>query len=1286
MSKFVHLHVHSQYSLLDGQASIAGIVDKAMADGMPGVAITDHGVMYGIKEFTNYVNKKNKATKGEIKDVEKRLKEIRDGAELQEGESVEALEDKLTSLKDKIFTPIIGCEMYVAEGDMHDRSNKKDTGRHLVVLAKNKTGYNNLIKLVSRAWTEGHYYHPRTDHAAIAAHHEGLIISSACLGGEIPKLLLQGDIEEAERRVKWWKDLMGDDYYLELQRHKATVARANHETYELQKQIEPEMIRIAKKFDIKLIATNDSHFVNEEDAEAHDHLICISTKNNLDDEKRMLYTKQEWFKTTQEMSELFADIPEAIENTLEIVKKVETYSIDHAPIMPNFAIPAEFGTEEELRKRITEEDLFNEFTRDEKGNVVMSKEDAEAKIQKLGGYEKLYRIKFEADYLHELAYEGAKKRYGEPFSQELKDRIEFELHIMKTMGFPGYFLIVQDFIKAGREKLGVSIGPGRGSAAGSVVAYCLGITQIDPLKYDLLFERFLNPDRISLPDIDVDFDDDGRGKVLKYVTEKYGEPNVAHIITYGTMAAKSAIKDVARVEQLSIPEANRLTKLIPAHMPVNPKNGKEYKPTLANCYEVIPEFKPELESQNPLIRTTLKYAKSLEGNVRNTGVHACGVIICRDDVSDWVPVSTADDKEEGKLLVTQYEGSVIEETGLIKMDFLGLKTLSIIKTALGNIKAHTGKDLDIDNIPIEDAKTYELYSAGKTIGTFQFESAGMQKYLRELKPSKFEDLIAMNALYRPGPMDYIPQFIARKHGLEPIEYDLPGMERYLSDTYGVTVYQEQVMLLSRLLANFTRGESDTLRKAMGKKLIEKMNALKTKFLSGGQANGHPAAKLEKIWADWEKFASYAFNKSHATCYSWVAYQTGYLKAHYPAEYMAAVLTHNRSDSAKLVGFMDECKSLGITVKGPDVNESVRDFGVTKGGDIRFGLSAISGIGDTVVEEIVKARGDEPFKDIYDFVERVPSNSINRRVFENLALAGAFDCFGQFKREDLVNDCGGRQGDSIPEQLLRYGALHQNAKRKQEASLFDFDDDQLNTEARPKILAADPWSDIVRLDKERELVGMYLSDHPLNRYYIELQYGASFHLAEREEKPKIDGQEVCFGGIVVERTEKSTRKGTKMLVAKIEDFSGSAEVVLFSEQMMQFGHMLVEGNPVWVTGAYKANRFSGELRFNVTSIVPLDNVKGKRVNTIRITIPYSECNEANTATILEQTIDANRQSDDQRMALEFLIDTGLEGRDRKLKLVSGKHINVNRKFLKSLEEQDIVFDVDYDKNASIISQS
>ena len=1264
MSKFVHLHVHSQYSLLDGQAAVPAIVDKAMADGMPGVALTDHGVMYGIKEFTNYVNKKNKPVLGEIKDIKKRIKAVEDGATDAEGLSLNDLNARLGELKAKVFTPIIGCEMYVADGSNTDRSNRHDTGRHLVVLAKNKTGYNNLIKLVSQAWTKGYYFHPRTDKASIAAHHEGLIISSACLGGEIPKLLTAGRIEDADKAVKWWKDLMGDDYYLELQRHKATVPRANHETYELQKAIEPELIRLARKYDIKLIATNDSHFVNEEDAEAHDHLICISTKTTLDDEKRMLYSKQEWLKTTEEMSTLFADIPEAISNTLEIVNKVELYSIDHEPIMPNYAIPESFGTEEEYRQRLTEEDLFNEFTRDEHGNVVLSQAEAEAKIAKLGGYEKLYRIKFEADYLRHLAYEGAAKRYPMPLSEEVDERINFELHIMKTMGFPGYFLIVQDFIRAGREKLDVSIGPGRGSAAGSVVAYCLGITQIDPLKYDLLFERFLNPDRISLPDIDVDFDDDGRAKVLKYVTEKYGEPNVAHIITYGTMAAKSAIKDVARVENLPISESNRLTKLIPPHMPM--KDGKELKPTLANCYEYVGDFKTELQTANSTIKSTLRYAKMLEGNVRNTGVHACGVIICRDPVSDWVPVSTADDKVEGKLLVTQYEGSVIEETGLIKMDFLGLKTLSIIKTALANIKRARGIDVDIDTIPIDDKATYELYSQGRTIGTFQFESAGMQKYLRELKPSKFEDLIAMNALYRPGPMDYIPDFIARKHGRSPIVYDIPIMERYLKDTYGVTVYQEQVMLLSRLLAGFTRGQSDTLRKAMGKKLIDKMNALEALFYEGGVKNGHPREVLEKIWNDWKKFASYAFNKSHATCYSWVAYQTGYLKAHYPAEYMAAVLTHNRADSTKLVGFMDECKAMGIKVKGPDVNESVRDFGVTSTGDIRFGLSAISGIGDTVVDEIVKARGKEPFKDVFEFVERVPSTSINRRVFENLALAGAFDCFEDYKREDLVNDPGERPGDSIPEQLLRYGALHQKAQRESSASLFDFEDDQLNTEARPKINHVVDWTPIVKLDKERELVGMYLSAHPLDDYYLDLNYGMSITLSQREELAPTDGLEVSFGGIVTERNERITRQGKKMLVVKIEDFSAATEFIVFEEMINQFGHLLMAGSAVMIRGIYKANR-SGEIRFNITGVVPLDQVHNKLLDSITISMLTTESQDA-----IRDIVSKNLVKDDEKNGLRLLFKIYDPQINRSVTLGAKSRINIDRKLIADLEDNNIQF--------------
>ena len=795
MRNFVHLHVHTQYSLLDGQAAIAKVVDKAIADGMPGVAITDHGNMFGVKELWNYIEKKN--------------------SKLGEG--------------DTPFKAIIGCEMYVANRlNTQKEKGSDNSGYHLIVLAKNLQGYKNLIKLVSNAWTKGFYHHPRTDRAHLEKYHEGLIIASACLGGEVPRHITNGNFEAAEEAILWYKNLFGEDYYLEMQRHKATASNANHEVFPLQENVNKHLVEYAQKHDIKLICTNDVHFLNEDNAEAHDRLICLSTGKDLDDPKRMLYSKQEWFKSRAEMNEIFSDHPEALDNTIEIYNKVEPYSIDHSPIMPTFAIPKDFGTEEEYRERLTEKELFDEFTQNELGEVVLSEEEANKKIKQLGGYDKLYRIKLEADYLKVLAIKGAKKRYGDPIPDSIMERLIFELYIMKTMGFPGYFLIVQDFINAAREELGVSVGPGRGSAAGSAVAYCLGITLIDPIKYDLLFERFLNPDRISLPDIDIDFDDDGRGEVLRWVTEKYGAEKVAHIITYGTMATKLSIKDVARVEKLSLPESDRLTKLIPDKLP----DGK--KINLKNCIAAVPELQDACNSNNPQIQHTMRYAQMLEGNVRNTGVHACGTIICRDDITDWVPVSTAKDKETGEeMLVTQYEGSVIEDTGLIKMDFLGLKTLSIIKEALANIKAHTGKEFDIEEIDIEDETTYKLYSEGRTVGTFQFESAGMQKYLRELQPTTFEDLIAMNALYRPGPMEYIPSFINRKHGREPIVYDIPIMEKYLKDTYGITVYQEQVMLLSRLLANFTRGESDALRKAMGKKLRDKLDHMKPKFITGG---------------------------------------------------------------------------------------------------------------------------------------------------------------------------------------------------------------------------------------------------------------------------------------------------------------------------------------------------------------------------------------------------------------------------------------------------------------------
>ena len=1214
MQDFVNLHVHTQYSLLDGQASVSALVDKAMKNGMKGIAVTDHGNMFGIKEFTNYVNKKNGGPKGEIKDQKKRISAIESGkVECEDKEAEIAIcKAKIAEAEARLFKPIIGCEMYVARRTMDKKEGKPDqSGYHLIVLAKNEKGYHNLIKLVSHAWTDGYYMRPRTDRNELEKYHEGLIVCSACLGGEVPKKITQGLLDEAEEAIQWYKNLFGEDYYLELQRHKATVPRANHEAYPLQVNVNSHLIEYSKKYNVKLICSNDVHFVEEAHAEAHDRLICLSTGKDLDDPKRMLYTKQEWMKTREEMNELFADVPEALSNTLEILDKVEYYSIDHAPIMPTFAIPEEFGTEEGYRQKYTEKDLFDEFTQDENGNVVLSEDAALDKIKRLGGYDKLYRIKLEADYLKKLTFDGAKKFYGDPLTPEIKERLVFELHIMKTMGFPGYFLIVQDFIAAGRN-MGVSIGPGRGSAAGSAVAYCLQITKIDPIRYDLLFERFLNPDRISLPDIDIDFDDDGRGEVLRWVTEKYGHEKVAHIITYGTMATKLAIKDVARVQKLPLSESDRLAKLVPDKIP-------EKKLNLRNAIDYVPELQAAEASPDPLVRDTLKYALMLEGNVRGTGVHACGTIICRDDITDWVPVSTADDKETGeKMLVTQYEGSVIEDTGLIKMDFLGLKTLSIIKEAVENIRLSKNIELDIDTISIEDPATYKLYSDGRTIGTFQFESAGMQKYLRELQPSTFEDLIAMNALYRPGPMDYIPDFIDRKHGRKPIEYDIPVMEKYLKDTYGITVYQEQVMLLSRLLADFTRGESDALRKAMGKKLRDKLDHMKPKFIEGGRKNGHDPKVLEKIWTDWEKFASYAFNKSHATCYSWVAYQTAYLKANYPSEYMAAVMSRSLSNITDITKLMDECKAMGIQVLGPDVNESNLKFTVNRHGDIRFGLGAVKGVGESAVQSIVEERrANGPFKGIFDFVQRVNLNACNKKNMECLALSGGFDSFPELKREQFfaVNS----KGEVFLETLMRYGNRYQADKAAAVNSLFG--GENVIDIATPEILPAERWGDLERLNRERDLVGIYLSAHPLDEYTIVLDHVCNTRMAELEDKSALVGREITMGGIVTSVRRGISKNGNPYGIAKIEDYSGSAELPFFGNDWVTFQGYLGEGTFLFIKARCQPKQWRPEeLDIKITSMELLPDVKEKLVEKITILVPLSVLNSAMVAELSSLTKD------------------------------------------------------------------
>ena len=1204
MQDFVHLHVHTQYSILDGQASIPRLVDKAIADGMKGIAVTDHGDMFGIKEFFNYVNKKNGKTNGEIKDLKKKIAGLEKGKIECENpeEELLACKEQLEAAKKKLFKPIFGCEMYVARRRLFNKEGKPDqSGYHLVVLAKNEKGYHNLIKLVSKAWTEGFYMRPRTDRVELEKYHEGLIVCSACVAGEVPRKILQGKIDEAEEAIQWYKRVFGSDYYLELQRHKATVARANHEAYDLQQVANAKIIELSKKYDVKLVCTNDVHFVDEENAEAHDRLICLSTGKDLDDPNRMLYSKQEWMKTKAEMNELFADIPEALANTAAICDQVEFYSIDHAPIMPNFEIPEDFGTEEGYRQKYSEKDLFDEFTRDENGNVVLSEDAAHGKIEKLGGYDKLYRIKLEADYLKKLALEGAHKRYGEVLDEETNERIKFELHIMKTMGFPGYFLIVQDFIRAAREELDVSVGPGRGSAAGSAVAYCLGITQIDPIKYDLLFERFLNPDRISLPDIDVDFDDDGRGRVLNWVTEKYGQEKVAHIITYGTMATKLAIKDVARVQKLPLSESDRLCKAIPDRLP----SGK--KMNLPNAIEDVPELQEAEASPNPILRDTIRYAKMLEGNVRNTGVHACGTIICRDDITDWVPVSTADDKETGeKMLVTQYEGSVIEDTGLIKMDFLGLKTLSIIKEAVENIKHSKGIILNIDEVDIEDIPTYELYSEGRTVGTFQFESAGMQKYLRELQPTTFEDLIAMNALYRPGPMDYIPDFIDRKHGRKPIEYDIPIMEKYLKDTYGITVYQEQVMLLSRLLADFTRGESDGLRKAMGKKLRDKLDQMRPKFIAGGQKNGHDPKVLEKIWADWEKFASYAFNKSHATCYSWVAYQTAYLKANYPAEYMAATMSRNISNITEITKLMDESKATGIKTLGPDVNESLLKFSVNRKGDIRFGLGAIKGVGESAVQSILSERAKNGvYKDIFDFVQRVNLSSCNRKNIENLALAGAFDSFSGIKREDFFME--NAKGETFTEVLVRYGNKYQLDKAQAANSLFG--GDNMVEVATPEIISAPDWSDLDRLNRERDLVGIYLSAHPLDEYQIILENVCNVRMLDLTDLTPWQNCDLVMGGIVTGFREGYTKTGKPYGIAKVEDYSGSAEFAFFGNEWLEKKNFFNIGMFLYMKGKCQPKQWKqNEYEVKVNSIELLPDVKEEVIQQLTISAPLSEIND------------------------------------------------------------------------------
>ena len=1099
-NNFTHLHVHTQYSVLDGASAIDELFERAKADGQTALAITDHGNMYGVMEFLKM------ARKADLK-------------------------------------PIVGCEVYVARNSRFDRNGKEDqSGRHLILLAKNLTGYHNLAKLVSLGFIEGFYMRPRIDKEILFKYKEGLIVSSACIGGEIPKLIRQGDMAEAERVAMEFKEQFGDDFYLEMQRHPTDDPQVA-DVYQKQLKTNEGLLALSEKLGIKIIATNDVHFVKPEDAEAHDRLICINTAAKVLDQNRMRYTKQEWLKTRAEMAALFADLPQALANTAEIVDKIECYDISSKPIMPIFPIPAEFADDD--------------------------------------------------DYLRHLAYEGARKRYG-TINEEIGERIDFELDTIKRMGYPGYFLIVQDFIAEAR-KMGVAVGPGRGSAAGSVVAYCLGITDIDPIRYKLLFERFLNPDRISMPDIDIDFDDDGRAMVLKYVEDKYGKEKVAHIITFGTMAAKSAIRDVARVQELPLPEADRLAKLVP----------EGPKVSLKKAFDEVPELAGEMNSEDPLVSETLKYAQVLEGSVRNVGVHACGIIIGRDDLANYIPLCTSTDKELGEeFIVTQYEGSYVEDVGLLKMDFLGLKTLSIIKETLDNIKLRHGKEIDIYNIPLDDKATYELYGRGETVGTFQFESDGMRKWLRQLEPDKFEDLIAMNALYRPGPMDYIPDFIARKHGRKPITYDLPGQAEYLQDTYGITVYQEQVMLLSQSLAGFTKGQADSLRKAMGKKMKDVMEKMKSQFIEGGAAKGHPEDKLKKIWADWEAFAEYAFNKSHSTCYSLVAYQTAYLKAHYPAEYMAGVLSRNLSNIVEITKFMDECKRMGISVLGPNINESFRKFTVNADGNIRFGLAAVKNVGAAAVDTIIAERESRgAFKDVFDFVERINLSSVNKRNVESLAMSGVFDGLG-VKRSQFSAPTP--KGELFIDTLMRYGNKAQTDKVVNANSLFG--GDHSVDIAKPEAPVASEWSRMEILSKEKELTGIYLSAHPLDDFKFEIKHFVTHRLTDLNNLVPLFGKDVSLAGMVASVKTSISKSGKPWGIFTLEDYHGTFDFRLFGKdyeafmKYMQPEHFLLI--KATVQEKYNFGRESSEpkdLELKIKDIKLLGNARDELVRSLTLSL-------------------------------------------------------------------------------------
>ena len=1217
MPDFVHLHVHTQYSILDGAAAIKPLIKRAKALGMNAIAITDHGNMYGVKNFHDT------ATDAGVK-------------------------------------PILGCEVYVVKNRFEKDKDEK-AGDHLILLAKNLEGYHNLCKMVSYSFTEGFYYKPRIDKQLIEQYHEGLICCSACLGGEVPQAIMHNDIEEAERVVQWFKNIFGEDYYLELQLHPSGDPQKDADVYENQLRVNKVILELAAKYGVKYICSNDVHFILAEDAVAHDHLICLNTGRDLDDPNRMRYTFQEYLKSPEEMAALFPDHPEALATTLEIADKCEDYKLTHAPLMPNFPPPEDFPIalgelRESFVKKIEDEEMLAKIgacaTVPELEELVAGDKELSDRLMVAKQY----------CYLKDLTYKGAHMRYGDVLDEKTEERIKYELSTIEWMGFPGYFLIVWDYIRAARE-MGVSVGPGRGSAAGSVVAYCLKITNIDPLKYDLLFERFLNPERISLPDVDVDFDEDGRADVLRYCVQKYGQKRVAQIVTFGTMAPKMAIKDVARVQKLALSESDRLSKLVPDKVTPDKKHGET---PFDFVYKESPELAAERESPNQLIRNTLKYAEKLEGSIRQTGVHACGVIIGQDDLEKFAPMAIAKDAE---LNVVEFEGKEVESVGLIKMDFLGLRTLSIIKDAVENVKAVHGVDVAIDDIPLDDAPTYEVFARGDTTGLFQFESPGMKKHLRNLKPNRFEDLIAMNALYRPGPMEYIPNFIARKHGQEPVTYEIADMEEYLSDTYGITVYQEQVMLLSQKLAGFTGGEADTLRKAMGKKKRDVLDKMKPKFIEGCKQRGHDEKICDKIWGDWEAFASYAFNKSHSTCYAYVAYQTGYLKAHYPSEFMAALLSRNLADIKQLTLYMNECKRMGIRVLGPDINESMRTFSSNKAGDVRFGLEAVKGVGEAAVESIIAERNaNGRFKDIYDLMERVNFSAVNRKCFENLAYAGGFDSISGFHRGKFFGaDARDNTGVTFIEQLMRYGQRFQAEKNNAQQSLFG-GGGHVDIQ-RPVLPACADWSQLETLAKEREMIGHYLSAHPLDDYKIIINHMCKTQLTELENLEALKGQEIAVAGMVVSVQNLITKTGKPWGKFVLEDYNGTHEFALFSRDYENFRKYLFSDYFLFVRGRVQPKPYNDkELEFKIISMVQLSEMRDTMIKEMNVLLPVEDV----TPTLVRELTEKVKEAKGETLFRISVIDREAHV---SLSLFSKSHkVSLTQSLVSYLDDNEIKYSI------------